>query len=45
MCAIDENTEVSLDDVGNISNPEMKNAIDYVEKSGENIFGEFLIAI
>ena len=41
MAAIDENMEVSLDDVGNVDNPDLKNAIEQIEKAGENIFGRF----
>ncbi|XP_067950997.1 coiled-coil domain-containing protein 81-like [Watersipora subatra] len=39
MAAIDENAEISLDDVGNIDSPSMQQAIEQVEKSGENYFG------
>lgn len=40
MAAIDENMEVSLDDIGNIDNPDLRKAIEEVEKCGENIFGK-----
>lgn len=39
MAAIDENMEVSLDEVGNIDNPDLRTAIEQIEKTGENIFG------
>jgi len=40
MEIIDENAEVSLDQVGNIDDPEMLKAIEKMEKDGENYFGE-----
>lgn len=39
MAAIDENAEVSLDDVGNLDSSDMKQAVEQVEQSGENYFG------
>lgn len=40
MAAIDENAEISLDDVGNLDNADMKQAVEQMETAGENYFGE-----